>query len=88
MVKGRPSQINDLVIDINKNQWLKVEEGTDEDWINLSEKTLASYESFGLVKIKKNSGLKIENGILSLNLLDSDRLPGQIVTLNNERKNW
>ena len=87
LVKGRPSQINDLVIDINKNQWLKVEDGTNEDWINLSEKTMASYESFGLVKIKINSGLKIENGILSLNLLDSNRTPGQIVILNNERKN-
>lgn len=86
LMKGRASKINDLIIDINKNQWLKVDEGTDNDWINLSEKTLASYEEFGLVKIKKNSGLKIENGVLSLNLLDSERLPGQIVILNNAGK--
>lgn len=83
IVKGRPSKINDLIIDINSNQWLKVDEGTENDWINLNQQKFASYESLGLVKIKSNAGLIIENGVLSLNLLDSSRTPGQIVTLNN-----
>lgn len=87
ITKGRSSKINDLIIDArNLNQWLKIDEGTNEDWVNLSQQKFASYETMGLVKIKQNSGLKIENGILSLNLLDSNREPGQIVILNNEGK--
>ena len=84
--KGRTSKINDMVLDAKLNQWLKVDDGTEEDWINLTKKDFATYESMGLVKIKNNSGLKIENGVLSLNLLDSNRDPGQIVILNNEGK--
>lgn len=87
LMKGRAPKINDLIIDYNLNQWLKIDDGTDEDWINLNQQQMASFENFGLVKIKKNSGLKIENGILSLNLLDSNRSPGQIVILNENRKN-
>lgn len=86
LIKNRDSKVNDLIIDFNLNQWLKIDEGTEEDWICLNQQSFASYESLGLVKIKRNSGLKIENGILSLNLLDSNRTPGQIVILNNEGK--
>ncbi len=87
LIKRRPSKVNDMVLDLHNNQWLKIDEGTEEDWINLSNQSFASYESLGLVKIKRNSGLKIENGVLSLNLLDENRSPGQIVILNNNRKN-
>lgn len=86
LIKNRNAKINDLVIDSNQNQWLKVDEGTDEDWICLNQQKFATYESLGLVKIKNNAGLKIENGVLSLNLLDANRSPGQIVILNNSRK--
>ena len=86
LTKHRESKINDLIIDKNSNQWLKVDNGTEEDWINLNQQKFATYESLGLVKIKKNAGLIIENGVLSLNLLDEDRTPGQIVILNETGK--
>lgn len=99
--KQRASKINDLVVDYNLNQWLKINNnGDDEDWIiigktgnsgesngntNISIED-ATYNTKGLVSIKENCGLIIENGVLSLNILDDNRSPGQIVTLNDEGK--
>lgn len=94
--KGRESKINDLVVDYDYNQWLKVDnKGDNNDWemIGKSGKDVgnfngndASYLEKGLVSIKENCGLIIKNGVLSLNLLDETRAPGQIVILNNNGK--
>lgn len=94
--KGRDSKINDLVVDYNYNQWLKVDnKGDGSDWETIGRSNSgagnfsginASYTEKGLVSIKENCGLIIKNGILSLNLLDETRAPGQIVILNDEGK--
>lgn len=97
-MKGRPSKINDFVIDNQFNQWIKVDNKNDEnDWEiigkvanqNSSETNIgiAGYEKLGLVSIKEGCGLIIgDNGELSLNLLDENREAGQIVILNEEGK--
>ena len=94
--KNRQSKINDLVVDSSYNQWLKVDnKGDEHDWEIIGKANSgtgnfsgidASYSEKGLVSIKENCGLIIQNGVLSLNLLDETRAPGQIVILNNEGK--
>lgn len=92
--KGRQSKINDLIVDYEYNQWLKVDNKNDEnDWIIIGKGSNsnivindASYDEKGLISIKENCGLIIQDGILSLNLLDERRLPGQIVILNESGK--
>lgn len=90
-LKGRDSRIGDLIIDYQNNQWVKVNNANQgNDWSKITPDiptlSAATYETSGLIRVQEGCGLILSGGVLSLNLMNEDRLSGQIVTLGQNGK--